>query len=73
MRVELYDSDRFSLLKILVTQEIKEINGIPTASIMEMTSVATGHKTRIEINQAKYGIPIPQAYFTIQFLQTGRI
>ncbi len=73
MRVELYDKDTITLLKILTTQETKKIDDVWVASIMEMSTVATGHKTRIEIKQAKFNIYIPEAYFTIQFLQTGRI
>jgi hypothetical protein len=73
MKVELYDTNRTTLLKKLETQKIEQLSGEWVANIMEMTTVATGHKTRIEILQAKYGIPIPSGYFTLQFLQTGRM
>jgi len=73
MKVELYDKDRTTLLKQLETKKIDQLSGEWTATIMEMTTVATGHKTRIEILQAKYGITIPSEYFTLQFLKTGRI
>ena len=73
LKVELYDTNRTTLLKQLETKEIEQLSGVWTAKIMEMTTVSTGHKTRIEIIQAKYGIPIPSGYFTIKFLQTGRI
>lgn len=73
MKVELYDKNKTTLLKQLETKKIEQLSGEWTASIMEMTTVATGHKTRIEILQAKYGIPIPSGYFTLQFLQTGRM
>ncbi|NCB01227.1 MAG: outer membrane lipoprotein-sorting protein [Spirochaetia bacterium] len=73
MKVELYDTNRTTLLKRLETIELSQLSGEWVASIMEMTTVATGHKTRIEIKQAKYGISLPSGYFTLQFLQTGRI
>ena len=38
-----------------------------------MTTLATQTKTRIEILQAKYDIPMNSGYFTTTFLETGRI
>jgi len=73
MKVELYDTNTSTLLKQLETKIIEQINGEWVASNMEMTTVSTGHKTRIEILQAKYDIPIPSGYFTLKFLQTGRM
>jgi len=73
MKVELYDKNKTTLLKQLETKMIDQLSGQWTATIMEMTTIATGHKTKIEILQAKYGITIPSEYFTLQFLKTGRI
>jgi outer membrane lipoprotein-sorting protein len=73
MKVELYDKNKTTLLKQLNTKKIEQLSGEWTATIMEMVTVSTGHKTQIEISQAKYGIPIPSGYFSIQFLKTGRI
>lgn len=73
MKVEFYDKNKTTLLKQLETKKIEQLSGEWTATIMEMTTVATGHKTQIEIAQAKYNIEIPSGYFTLQFLKTGRI
>jgi outer membrane lipoprotein-sorting protein len=73
MKVELYDKNKTTLLKQLNTKKIDQLSGEWTATVMEMITVSTGHKTQIKISQAKYGIPIPSGYFSIQFLKTGRI
>lgn len=73
IKVELYDKDKTTRLKQLDTKAIDMMDGQWTANIMEMTNISTGHKTRIEISQAKYGITIPDGYFSIKFLKTGRL
>lgn len=72
MKVLLYDKSS-SLLKILETKKIELLDGEWSATIMEMSNVNTSHKTRIEIINAKYNLDIPSKYFTLQFLNTGRI
>ncbi|MGD1822157.1 MAG: outer membrane lipoprotein-sorting protein [Pleomorphochaeta sp.] len=73
MKVELYDKNKTTLLKQLNTKKIELIDNEWTASIMEMETISTGHKTQIKIVQAKYNISIPSGYFSIKFLNTGRI
>jgi hypothetical protein len=38
-----------------------------------MTTLSSGHSTKIEILQAKYDIPMKSGYFTTTFLETGRV
>jgi outer membrane lipoprotein-sorting protein len=72
LRVEFYDLDQRTLLKTLVTEEIGESGGRPIAKVVVMTTVASGHATRLEILQARYDMPISDNYFTQRFLETGR-
>jgi outer membrane lipoprotein-sorting protein len=72
LRVEFYDLDQRTLLKTLVTEEMGESGGRPIAKVVVMTTVASGHATRLEILQARYDMPISDNYFTQRFLETGR-
>ena len=72
LRVEFYDLDGKTLLKTLVTEQQDYVDGRPIAKIMVMTTVATGHATRLEIVQARYDMAISDNYFTQKFLETGR-
>ncbi|NMA22023.1 MAG: outer membrane lipoprotein-sorting protein [Spirochaetales bacterium] len=72
LRVEFYDLDQRTLLKTLVTEETGVSEGRPIAKVVVMTTVASGHATRLEILQARYDMPISDNYFTQRFLETGR-
>lgn len=72
LRVEFYDLDGKTLLKTLVTEEQGYVDARPITKILTMTTVATGHATRLEIVQARYDMPISDNYFTQKFLETGR-
>jgi len=71
--VQMFDDDRITMIKELKTLEKNLIDGEWIATKMEMRTISTGHKTIITIVQSKFDIAIPSAYFSLQFLQTGRI
>ncbi len=70
-KVELYGQDQ-RLQKMLETREFDEVQGYRIAREMTMTTVASGHKTILEVVQVKYDIPIDPGYFTTTFLESGR-
>jgi len=72
IRVEFYDLDGKTLLKTLVTEEQEYVGARPITKSITMTTVATGHATRLEIVQARYDMLISDNYFTQKFLETGR-
>ncbi|MCK9548399.1 MAG: outer membrane lipoprotein-sorting protein [Sphaerochaeta sp.] len=72
LKVEFYDLDQKTLLKTLVTEQQDYIGTRPITKVLTMTTMATGHATRLEIVQARYDMPISDNYFTQRFLETGR-
>jgi len=72
LQVDFYTKDGTTLEKQLVTQKIEQMNGKWIPKIITMTTVSSGHSTRIEILQAKYDIAMNSNYFTTRFLETGR-
>ncbi len=73
LKVDFYSKDGKTLVKTLVTDSIKYMEGRWIAQAVTMTTIATNHSTRIEILQAKYNIPMNRGYFTTSFLETGRV
>ena len=73
LQVEFYSKDGKTLVKTLVTNEIKYMEDSWITQTVTMTTVATKHSTRIEILQAKYNIAMNKGYFTTSFLETGRV
>ncbi len=73
LKVDFYSKDGKTLVKTLITDEIKYVEGRWITQTVTMTTVATKHSTRIEILQAKYNIPMNRGYFTTSFLETGRV
>ncbi len=73
LKVEFYDTDRSTVVKVLKTDDIAQTDGRWITRSITMTTLATGHSTRIEILQAKYDIPMNSGYFTTTFLETGRV
>jgi outer membrane lipoprotein-sorting protein len=71
--VEFYDLDQKTLLKTLKTEQIASIGGRMMASDVRMTTIASGHSTRLEILQARFDMNLPAGYFTTKFLETGRL
>jgi len=73
MKVEFFAKDKATVLKRLEAEKIEKIQGHWIARKMSMTTIATGHKTLIEIVQAKFDMPVNPGYFTDYFLETGRM
>jgi outer membrane lipoprotein-sorting protein len=73
LKVQMYDTDKITQIKELTTQRQEQLDGNWVATQMEMKTLSSGHRTQVTIAQAKFDIPIPSQYFSIQFLQTGRI
>ncbi|WP_293896697.1 MULTISPECIES: outer membrane lipoprotein-sorting protein [unclassified Sphaerochaeta] len=73
LRVEFYDLDGNTLVKTLVTEETGTANGKPITKILTMKTEAGGHATRLEILQARFDAPLSSGYFTLKFLETGRL
>ncbi len=71
-RVEFYAADKTTLLKVLTSADFKQVQGRWLAGLITMSTIASGHKTTLEIRQVKYDIAINPAYFTTRFLKTGR-
>ncbi len=73
MKVEFYGSDANTMLKMLTSESVESIEGRWLAKKMTMQTLATGHRTVIEILQAKFNMPLNSSYFTVSFLETGRL
>lgn len=73
LKVEFYAPDQKTLIKTLTTVEVGQVGNRPITKVLEMKTVASGHATRLEMVQVRYDVPIPAAYFTTRFLETGRL
>lgn len=73
LRVEFYDLDGKTLVKTLVTEETDTVEGKPITKILTMKTEASGHATRLEMLQTRFEIPLSSGYFTLKFLETGRL
>lgn len=73
VQVEFYGQDRITKLKTLTCNAFKTFGTTELATIMVMTSTSEARQTSIEVLQARFDISIPDGYFTIAFLETGRI
>jgi len=73
LKVEYYDEKTDDLLKVMKNSAFERIDGIWTPMRITMTTVDSGHRTIMEINQIKQNISIDPGYFTTNFLQTGRL
>ncbi|MBI9094975.1 MAG: outer membrane lipoprotein-sorting protein [Sphaerochaeta sp.] len=72
LQVDFYAKDGITLEKQLVTQQIEQMHGKWISKVITMTTIASGHSTKIEILQAQYDIAMNSNYFTTRFLETGR-
>ena len=72
LQVDFYAKDGITLEKQLKTEQTDQIDGRWVPKIITMTTVASGHSTRLEIMQAQYDIAMNSNYFTTRFLETGR-
>jgi outer membrane lipoprotein-sorting protein len=73
LQVDFYDQSGTTRVKQLTTDSIDYVEGRWITRSITMTTLGTGHSTRIEILQAKYNIPMNSKYFTTAFLETGRV
>jgi outer membrane lipoprotein-sorting protein len=73
LQVEFYEKDALTIKKRLQAEGLTQIGDRWLSRILTMTTVATNHTTRIEILQAKFDIPIDERFFTLPFLETGRL
>ncbi len=73
MQVEFYQKDKQILQKRLTAEDVRQAGNRWMAYKMTMTTLSSGHRTQIEILQAKFDLTLPAAYFTVAFLETGRI
>ena len=72
LRVEFYGKDGTGPVKILTREGFRQVGSRWTAERTVMETVATGHRTVMDLKQVKFDIPISAAYFSTGFLQTGR-
>jgi hypothetical protein len=73
VQVEFYEKDSLTIKKRLHSEGISQIGDRWLSQVLTMTTLATNHSTRIEILQAKFDIPIDERFFTLPFLETGRL
>jgi outer membrane lipoprotein-sorting protein len=65
VRIDYYDEDDPGLhLKKLVLSEVKDIEGVPTATRMVMTDIQDNTDTIMEYSEISYGEEIPDEMFT---------
>ena len=71
VRIDYYDEDEPDLhLKRLVLSDIKDIDGIPTATRMVMTDIQDNTNTIMEYSEITYGAEIPDDLFTERGMKT---
>jgi len=72
LKVEFYSKDGSTQIKELNSENIVKENDHWLAKKITMETLASGHKTVLDIKQVKYDIPLNPGYFTTTFLETGR-
>ena len=73
LKVEFYDKSSDELLKTLECSAIDYVSQSHIARHMVMTDAKGNHRTLLEILQIRIDIPINPNYFTVSFLETGRL
>lgn len=71
-RAEYYDRQG-KLLRVLTVPSIEVIDGIWTATVMEMKNVQDGHATKIELRDIEYNLELDDALFTVSAIERGKI
>jgi outer membrane lipoprotein-sorting protein len=72
LKIELYDKTN-KLVKTAEMSGIKEVQGRLSTTITKMTTFAAGSSTTLFMDIIKYDDPVPEAVFTIAYLETGRV
>ena len=70
-KIELYDR-KGTQVKLLEILELREVQGRLANMVTQMTTLAAGTSTSINVGTLKYDDPIPEGVFTTNFLETGR-
>jgi hydrophobe/amphiphile efflux-3 (HAE3) family protein len=69
-RIEYWDRAGHAL-KTVDNRGIERIDGVWTASSIEVSNQKTGHRTRIEFRDAKFNVALADAVFTQQQMERG--
>ncbi|MDR0663459.1 MAG: outer membrane lipoprotein-sorting protein [Spirochaetaceae bacterium] len=69
---EMYNK-RGELVKTMEISDYKDIQGRPTAMRTRISTLASGTSTTVFMDIVKYDDAIPDAVFTVNYLETGRI
>ncbi len=72
VKMELFDKEG-KLLKVMLMENIKNVQGHWTPLKTSMENVQEKHKTIITITKIVYDEKLPDGIFTTRFLQTGRL
>jgi len=72
LKVKFYSKDMKTQIKNLSSENISNEDNHWVAKKITMETIATGHKTILNIMQVKYDIPLNSGFFTTTFLETGR-
>ena len=72
LRVEFYGADPVTPLKRMEAADIKQVDGRWMTGSITMTTLESGHSTRLDFRQVRYDVPLDPGYFTTVFLETGR-
>ena len=71
VRIDYYDEDDPDLhLKRLILSDVRDIDGIPTATRMVMTDIQDNTDTVMEYSEITYGADIPDELFTERGMKT---
>lgn len=68
IREEFYDRQN-ELYREFSSDEIKDINGIPTAAKRTMKNIKTGHRTEVTFHEVSYNLGIGDDIFTERYLR----
>ena len=68
LKEEYYDIQG-ALYKVFTADEIKEIQGLPTAMKRTMADVKTGHKTEVVFERVQYNVGIGEDLFSERYLR----
>lgn len=71
VRVEMYDKQG-ALLKVLATEEFRQVQGSWAVGKLKMSNVQNGNVTTLTFQILDYTKAIPAGVFTTKFLETGR-
>jgi len=72
LKVEFFGADSETPVKRMEAGDIKQIDGHWMTGSITMTTIGTGHSTRLDFKQVRFDIPLDPGYFTTVFLETGR-